>query len=260
MSRSRTIPLPEVLLPSLVLSLFAGCTASRAPSPVIPVKAPAPAEREIASSKAEWHDASEFLSIAARYEVRQSQISRRPRSHTFQFDFWRTGDRIEIHNLATHSGEIWIRAADGDIVYQRVFHDDKRVIEYTSGDLRALNRYPSWEAKAGLIEPSVLQRLQHTGSSAYLGRPAEHYQGQIDGIDVELLWFADLKLPAQIRYVSEGHEHSLNLLEYYRASQAPWERPSIRDYQSIDYADLGDNEADPFIQKVLESGEGHHHR
>ncbi len=42
--------------------------------------------------------------------------------------------------------------------------------------------------------------------------------------------------------------------------ETPWPQADVSDYQRLDYSDLGDNEADPFVKPVLHSqGSMHSH-
>ncbi|MDZ4151299.1 hypothetical protein, partial [Methylicorpusculum sp.] len=69
----------------------------------------------------------------------------------YQWRFWRTAKRVETHNLQDNTGEIWTKSTDGKIAYERVFHDQKQVIEYTPGDLNAIGAVPDWSAIATLL-------------------------------------------------------------------------------------------------------------
>ena len=57
--------------------------------------------------------------------------------------FWRNRDRIERENLTAHSGEVWVQ--DGKTLFHtRLYHVDKRGIEYRNEDLQMLNVDRAW--------------------------------------------------------------------------------------------------------------------
>ena len=81
----------------------------------------------------------------------------------YQWRFWRAADRVETHNLQDNSGEIWEKAADRTVTYQRVFHDQRQVIDYLPGDLKAIGAEPDWSAIATLLNQAMQASLATEG-------------------------------------------------------------------------------------------------
>lgn len=195
--------------------------------------------------------------IAALYETRVIQISHRPKSQNNQWRLWRSDDLV-AREVGDQSIERWHRASNGEIAYDRIFPQEKRVIEYVPGDLRALQSYPDWLEVTQLISADQLNRLRRLENIQTAVGEAEHYQGQIGGVDWEVHWLPEVKLPAMVRTVNGARETSIHLLEIHPLANAPWPVPSSRGYEAIDYADLGDNEADPFVQRHAQHGHHEH--
>jgi hypothetical protein len=173
---------------------------------------------------------------------------------------WRYPELVEKQDIQRGESELWRRGPDGQVFYERVFHQDKRIIEYVPGELRALRKYPDWQKLSQVIEPAWLQRaLQHTGTTEILGRHVRRYQGQVDGVTFEVLWLEAEQLPALVRQVYADREAVLRLKAIYAAHQAPWSRAQTKGYQRLDAADLGDMYADPFVRRVQHSTPLHSH-
>jgi hypothetical protein len=167
---------------------------------------------------------------------------------------WRQPERVERQDVQRGESEIWRRGQDGQVFYERVFHRDKRIIEYVPGDLRALGKYLHWQQLSSVIDPLWLQNtLQRTGTTEVLGRRALRYQGQVHGVTLEIVWLEAEQLPALVRQVYPDREEVLRLTEIHPVDQAPWARVHTTHYQRTDYADLGDMHNDPFVRRIQQS-------
>jgi hypothetical protein len=165
---------------------------------------------------------------------------------------WRQPEWIEVQDTTKDEGEIWERGANGQIAFQRVFHRDQRVINYTPGDLRALQSSPDWQRLSSILHPTFLkQTLQATGETTVLERQAQRYQGQVNGVTFEVLWFDTEQIPALIRQIYPDCEEIVHLTAIPPLPSASWPRRATSDYRHLDYADLGDMASDPFVRRLL---------
>lgn len=169
--------------------------------------------------------------------------------------FWRSAERIETLDLQTHSGEVWLRAANGEISYQRIFHAQRTVIEYTAGDLKAIQAYPDWQALSLLVTAPSSQALIPAGQQTLLQGPTLRYQSP-DDPQSGLNWLEHEQLPALIDFNQQQQTLQTQLLAVYSPASAPWAPPDARDYAVIDFADMGDKENDPFIQSIQHTLKG----
>jgi len=176
----------------------------------------------------------------------------------YRWRFWRTAKRVETHNLQDNSGEIWTKSADGKIAYERVFHDQKQVIEYTPGDLNAIGAVPDWSAVATLLNLSMTAGLIEDGREQVLDRPASHYQSNNEGIPLEVIWLDREQLPALIKRNDHGHTITTRVIGIYPLAASPWPYQRSTNYRYTDFADIGDKESDPFIQSIQHKIKGAH--
>lgn len=125
------------------------------------------------------------------------------------------------------------------------------MIEYTPGDLRALHRYPTWSHITSLIDPALLAtHLRPRDTVEVLGQQARRYEGEVNGITLEVWWLEALQLPAFLREGVPDQVVTIHLREIHALHASPWSRSSISAYQHLDYADLGDKESDPFVRSL----------
>lgn len=199
--------------------------------------------------------------VAAQYETRSIQLAHRPQARTQRWYLLRSEQRIETWAEDASERQLWQRDADGEIRHARLFPADRRVVDYQAGDLRALGRYPDWRRLGELIDAGLLDRLKDTGPVSVLNREARRYQGQIDGVDLEIWWLPRERLPALLRRGFGDREIAVHLLALHPLARNPWPQADSRGYTHIDYTDLGDMEADPFVQKLhaAEAHAGHDH-
>lgn len=196
--------------------------------------------------------------IACRFEWRVIPAGGEEQEVRSEWFLWRRPSLIEIREKGG-VGEVWERGLDRRISYRRVFHEERRVIEYTPGDLRALRRAPDWARLSSLVDPDLLGRdLKRSGEEERLGRRAERYRGRLDGVEVELLWLPQERIPALIREIYPDRERQLRLIEMYPLEESPWPHGRFAEYRHTDYADIGDQEADPFLRKRLNEGSHDH--
>lgn len=193
-------------------------------------------------------------------EADAHEHSETPAPHIWRF--WRGPKFVETLDLNDQSGDSWTKAADGTISYQSLFHDQKQLIDYVPGDLKAIGSELDWSALATLLNSAMIAPLRADGTEQVLGRTAIHYQSNDPAKPIEVLWLVQEQLPAMIKYTDNGHIVTTRLTAIYPLAQSPWPYQRAADYRSTDFADLGDKEGDPFIKSIqhkLKGGHNHVH-
>lgn len=202
--------------------------------------------------------------ISARYTTERHQTHDDHDHEAFENEwlFWRSAQRIEVSVPRQQTGEVWLK--DGrTLFYQKVFHADRKIVEYQREDLSALNVAVSWQTNALMIDPAVLQQLAVVGEDWIDGHPALELEGTVDGIQYDVIWLVDVNVPYALEKQDEnGNRERTRLQALYAAGDATLPAPDNRAYEIIDYADLGDRERDPFVLKIqhyLPGGHVHAH-
>jgi len=173
--------------------------------------------------------------------------------------FWRNGQQIVIERPQLGLGELWQR--DGKaIIHRKLYHADRRAIEFQEDDLRMLDTKPSWQQLALLVDEKVLEQLTAGNVEWSDNHPVREYQGKIGDSQWHIVIRMDLGLPVLIDREQDGVSEHTELLNAYELNAAPWQPTAANGYDVIDYADLGDKEYDPFVIKVqAQMGHDHHH-
>lgn len=202
--------------------------------------------------------------ISARYATERHQAHDDHDHEAFENEwlFWRSAQRIEVSVPRQQTGEVWLK--DGrTLFYQKVFHADRKIVEYQHEDLNALNVAVSWQTNALMIDPAVLQQLAVVDEDWIDGHPALELEGTVDGIQYEVIWLVDVNVPYTLeKQDAKGNQERTQLQALYSAGDITLLAPDSRDYEIIDYADLGDRERDPFVLKIqnyLPGGHVHAH-
>jgi hypothetical protein len=192
--------------------------------------------------------------VAARFDLKVNQIQT-------DWYLWRDADRIETANLAVAQNEIWQRAGNDEYSYRRIFHNDKRVVDYTPGEIRTRRAEPDWAKLASVISPQLLRELKRGTSKTLFGQKAVRYTGKLGGQKIDLWWLEQAQLPARLEMIRTGQRMDLALKELHAKAPAGWPHTTeerIADYGMIDAADFGDMESDPFVARVMRQ-DGHSH-
>lgn len=202
--------------------------------------------------------AAEYVTTVSPHDGHDQEPTPSPQ----QWRFWRDTQFIETLNLADQSGDNWSKATDGTVTYQRLFHEQKQLVDYLPGDLKAIGIAVDWTALATLIKPSLIAGLKADDRVEVLGHSAIHYQSTDPEKPFELLWLEQEQLPALIKFTEHGHTVSTELTALYPLAQSPWPYQRAAAYKSTDFSDLGDKENDPFVKSIqhkLKGGHGHDH-
>jgi hypothetical protein len=196
-------------------------------------------------------EADTLPAIAGRFESRLTPKGNKAQEQTHEWYLWRQPHLLETQAIKGETGERWELSKSGQISYLQIFHKENRIIEYTTGDLRALQSHPDWLKLACVIDPTFLKtKLRLHGSVKALGRQTQRYTGRVEGMEFEVLWLEKEKIPALVRRTVAEYQETVQLKELYALGQSPWPRKPISGYVHIDYADLGDKESDPFVRSL----------
>ncbi|TPQ25784.1 hypothetical protein C2U68_13875 [Methylomonas koyamae] len=172
--------------------------------------------------------------------------------------FWRDAKQIVIERPQLGLGELWQR--DGKtLIHRKLYHGDRRALEFQEDDLKMLGSKPAWQKLALLIDPAVLERLEAGSEDRLDGKPVREYQGTVAGAEWHVVIRLDLGLPVLIERETATAVERTELLNAYALGSAPWQPIPSDSYEIVDFADLGDKEYDPFVVKV-QAQMGHDHR
>ncbi len=198
-------------------------------------------------------DAPAWPAVQAAFDVSVSHADGKPPAAQ-RWQLWRGADLIVLRK-----GQIedrWQREANGAVSLARVFHDERRVVDYTAGELVTLGIAVDWLALGRFVGGAEFAALGCANGQQAADDSAEgrRYEGRLpDGRQVSLRWNEARQLPSSLERRSEdGRRVRYELVANERLSADEAEAPAgvPLDYLRIDAADFGDMPYDPFVRKV----------
>jgi len=171
------------------------------------------------------------------------------------FSFARNQQQVITIYPQKQTAEYWQKRANGRHHFYRFFTADQRSVYYPPSDLSSLNIIRSWDSIENLHPLSWLSSLERVDSQTQTGKQVDFYRGTLADIYVELDWLPEYQLPQRIltKQGFKSHEIVLQSLKqdpaFIEQALAEW-----LSYPSIDYADVGDSENDPFLAKMIRQG------
>lgn len=203
-----------------------------------------------------------YQALAAHYQ----ETHRVAGGHKESTDWYFSRQNNQVETARGSYAEVWQRDDRGELTLTRVFHQDRKLVQYTPGELRTEGRLQEWSALNSIIDPRQLTSLKQNGTVTILGKTASRYTGKFGEDRVEVLWLPKESLVAKLVRTKSNTTTILELKELRASSDAHWPQASLdksEGYTYIDGSDLGDMEYDPFVQRLLEvdgghDGHGHH--
>ncbi|QQX81568.1 hypothetical protein JK628_06815 [Shewanella sp. KX20019] len=162
---------------------------------------------------------------------------------------------IYQHNPQTF--ELWNTRGE----YVRYFPSERRSVSYRKGDLLSLNMHFDFNQLNHLISPATIADMQQLPSSSSevaetgtdLCMAEQLYQGTQKNHQLTISWLNQLQLPKSFKLTNNSGSIQYELVEVKPLTENVFNGMTAG-YQDIDFADVGDNESDPFIAKMIHQG------
>ena len=196
---------------------------------------------------------AEIAPVAARYAVTIERASvaatrAQPERHTWYF--YRDAHRVALFKGSVD--EVWFRDSQQRVSFERVFHEEQRVVDYSTGELATLHVKVDWAALSTFIDPSELVQLKLVSKQGK-GRDVRlHLRGRVGQDRVTVDWLPALQLPfSLIRQVKGGPTVRMVMVESASSPLPSWPEIGLKsaNYLHLDAADFGDMDYDPVVRK-----------
>lgn len=205
-----------------------------------------------------------LIPINAKFETTTCDLPCDKLANQIKTQWWllRQHQQVETRQDGSSNSQLWLKSADNQLSYFYVLHDEKRAIEYAAVDLNMLGittNQKKWLTTASLIDDTDLAKMQKNQTTQkYETYHLAHYGGLLNGIQTEVLWVKELKIPFQISYTTAKQKVTIDLINRYNENlpiQATTQQTLIN-YQQVDYADIGDIEHSAASAKWLDKVDG----
>lgn len=178
-------------------------------------------------------------------------------SHT-KLTIWRQKDRVAHQYPEREITEIWSLQKNQRIKLLRQFDTHQRGIEYTSAEIKSHRM--NWSSKYQLIPGKFKNQLTKTHTEQKDCWTVEYYTNPPTSDEntkqqITLAWIPELQLMQKLALISDQGT-KIWTLKKVQQNAATIQQAFNRwdNYYLTDYADIGDNESDPFLMKMINLG------
>jgi len=165
---------------------------------------------------------------------------------------WRSGREVEVYQVGSRDGEAWMLDGAGGVMFARILHPERAEVVFNAMELRILGRPADWARCASLVSKSLLEQLKRDPQSqVFQGLEVFEYSGLIGTEKWTVRWSDAEQLAVSIEVDSQTRISTTVLMERYALKDQPWERLRARGYEQIGYTELGDNDTDPRMKRIM---------
>lgn len=195
--------------------------------------------------------------ITARKLLASYQTSNKAETKRVQnWQYIRQADKVIFYYPQRNIAEQWSKDRHQKVIFERWFVSAKRVIQYNNSDLKSINNDKHWSDVGHVLQPEALKTLKKTGDSKYACWAQENYSGKQGGATVHVEWLPQLQLLKKITLTQNKQSKTIQLERLEALGAANTMLKARETYDEMDFADIGDNETDPFISNMIEQGFG----
>lgn len=160
---------------------------------------------------------------------------------------WRYNNTVAQKFSNKSITDVWHKTKNNRLMYTKAFNDYQRSIEYDPIDIKTENYQALWSEKSELFPYYNAFDLVDKHSNTY-----EHNE---KGIKQTLVWLKEQSLPQSYTVSDKTKKVTWELTELsISETELKQYFDTISNYSSTDYADVGDNESDPFLAKMIHLG------
>jgi len=168
---------------------------------------------------------------------------------------WRNGRKVAHEYPDAQMTEVWEQMVNKKLRMVNYFDTQQRGIEYTPDEIKISHNENDWLLKRQLITNDLMHSMQHITTVKDDCDDLAKYVLEKKDVKIVLQWLVKRELVKQYK---EESENSTVTWKLERLITDPAKVESVfiarSKYQTTDYADVGDNESDPFLLKMINLG------
>ena len=197
----------------------------------------------------------DFSTLAANYQLTTIRKNNSLVPEYTPLTLWRRNTEVAHEHSEINMTKAWNLLTNDRIRPVQYFDAHQRAVEYSLGALNSGVGENSWSKKQNLISNQQklsmhLDRIEGEGCDK-----REHLSLTKNGIHYSLVWSVAKALPLAYKEVSDSKEFRLTLSSTNADAIVVNDFfLSLEAYQTTDYADIGDNESDPFLLGMINLG------
>ncbi|WP_075187751.1 hypothetical protein [Teredinibacter haidensis] len=204
-----------------------------------------------AASASDKPACEENIAVGATYHVSQQALGTDKKKEK-TIELWRSGNVVAHDHIDKGITLIWNKTSNGRLRVVQAFNRQERAIEY---EPQSMSNDNNWLEKTQLFDQQLRDKMQLVKTEGEGCELQQTYSLKSDDTERTLVWLPNKNLASY--YSAKNKEDQLTwqlddvVIDNKRIQQnfSKWEG-----YQSTDYADIGDNESDPFLLKMINLG------
>ncbi len=212
------------------------------------------ADQAKAADKAQTVCETSPSQIGVRYQQRVHDLKTKTDS-IHSMELWRNGSQVMHIYPEQGLAEQWDCPGKGALHLTVWFDRYKQGIEYMPEDIGDRADRRRWTEKWQLVPNSAIQTMKRETTSETGWKPTLKLVKDASGRQVTLIWNVPLQLPQQYTVKTNGSVETWEAREIVtdpQKVQKAFDRRTT--YKTTDYIDIGDNESDPFLRKMINLG------
>lgn len=193
-----------------------------------------------------------YSEIACQFETSTQLKGAEQPDGSYVWQMWRSKHEVEVYQVGSKEGEAWALDGGGGVMQSRILHPDRAEVVFNAMELKILGKPVNWSRCCSLVEPDFLkQSLHKTGNQMFLGREVQVFKGVVGAQEWTVLWDPKDEIAVSIEIEHGGRISRTILREKHVLGEQPWVRLRSRGYEQIAYTELGDNDTDPRIKRIM---------
>ncbi|UZE95020.1 hypothetical protein [Alkalimarinus alittae] len=177
------------------------------------------------------------------------------RQLTRDFTLWRDGHRVAHQYHTKGVTELWEKMSNGKlrtVHYYDLYH---RGIEYEPYEINISHSENDWQLKYQLLSESYIKTLTKRATEGSVCEGKTEYSHAFKTLSVQLEWLDQLQLAKIYTEESSTKTVKWELVDVINDKATIKAAFSLReDFKTTDYTDVGDNESDPFLMRMINLG------
>ncbi|PHR59560.1 MAG: hypothetical protein COA44_01050 [Arcobacter sp.] len=176
-----------------------------------------------------------------------------------KINYYRVDKQRAFEYLNQGITEVWTKAPKNQVTLIRGFDKEKRSIEYESIDLKMENKSSVWDIRKNIMNPESFN-FTKPSKKHIKGCTLRHYGKIENGKTITMDW--NKEGDVLVRFEVKKKDEILYLYtldEFQKIDTQNNHLKTVMSYDRTDFADIGDNESDPFFRKMINLGFISHH-
>lgn len=169
-----------------------------------------------------------------------------------QLQLLRSQAQTAYYNPANGVAEWWDFRQAKHPNFTRVFSQQQRRIDYYTGDLRTLNIHVAQSEIESFATSALRQQLTPKGDGPCAA--SQRFEGDYQGRHYQLVWSQRLQLPLTLTITDQHRSQQWQAKAQLSGQQVAQQLQQWQQFSDTDYADIGDNETDPFLAQMINQG------